>query len=305
LDRFFAPALLATPALDTASAVREVLQPFGGNRMAKAAVECACWDLEAKQAGLPLWKLIGGSADPVPCGVALGLQSGVGALLDRIEDEVADNYRRIKLKIGRGWDVEVLEAVRKRFPQIVLMVDANGAYSAADIELLASFDAFDLLMIEQPFRPDDLSACKAARDRIRTPICLDESVTSVGMARAVLDYDLCDIVNIKVGRVGGHVESAEIAQVCREANIPTWCGAQHEAGLGRAHNLATASLLPREIPSELSASARYWDEDIVDPALSVDKNGFMSLPSAPGVGFDLNFDLIEACTVRRLEHGRP
>jgi O-succinylbenzoate synthase len=270
--------------------------------MAKAAVEEAYCDFEARQKGVPLWRFLGGSAEPIPCGVAIGIMSSIDDLLALVEKEVSSGYRRIKLKIQRGWDVAVVAAVRRTFPALALMVDANGAYTLDDIDALAQLDAYDLLMLEQPFAPDDLWAFKQAHDRFNTPICLDESIVSLASTRAALKLGLCSMVNIKLGRVGGHSVAREIVNLCTSEGIPCWCGGQHEAGIGRAHNLAMASLIPRIVPAELSASERYWDEDIISPPIQVDNKGYLQPPTAPGLGFVVNEDLVLQCTVRETHH---
>jgi o-succinylbenzoate synthase len=280
----------------------DIFDAFRGNRMAKAAIEVAFWDLEAHRQHRPLWQVLGGSSDPIPCGVAIGIMNSVDILLTTVHKEVAAGYRRIKLKIRPGWDVHVVEAVRAEFPHIVLMVDANGAYSSDHLDYLRALDDFDLLMIEQPFPPDDFLTFRQAHDRLITPICLDESIVSAASTKTALELKLCGAVNVKLGRVGGHRAGMEIIQLCAESQIPSWCGGQHEAGVGRAHSLAMATLMPRILPAELSASTRYWDEDIISPIISVNRDGYILPPTAEGVGHMINHALVNRSTVRREDH---
>jgi o-succinylbenzoate synthase len=301
LNSILAPVLLNTAAIEP-SDVRHYFEPYRGNRMAKAAIEAACWDLQAQELETPLWQLLGGTPEPIPCGVAIGIVNSVEELLDRIREEVDSGYKRVKLKIGRDWDIEVIEAVRDQFPKLNLMVDANGAYRLEDIPKLRLLDQFDLMMLEQPFAPDDLSAYRCAQDTLRTPICMDETIVSILSTKAAVEFNLCHIINVKTGRIGGLSESREIIQFCREKNIPTWCGAQHEAGIGRAQNIALATLTTRQYPSEVSASKRYWDEDIILPEITIDTNGTVLPSMKPGFGFDVNRALIDSATQNYVIH---
>lgn len=301
INTILVPVLLSKAGV-TAINVRDLFEAYRSNRMAKAAIEAAYWDLEARRQHIPLWQLLGGVGDPIPCGVALGIMDSIDELIDHIEKELDAGYRRIKLKIGPGWDIDVVEAVRTTFPHAILMVDANGAYRINDINTLQSLDQFGLLMLEQPFAPDDLWAYREAYERLQTPICLDETVVSLLSAKAALLLRLCGIVNIKLGRVGGYTEAKEIVELCLQHNVPSWCGAQHEAGIGRAHSIALATLMRRDVPSEISASARYWSEDIIIPEISVDAQGYLCPPTGPGFGFEINHRLVEAATTRCIVH---
>lgn len=298
LESLLIPRILRESEIGAAK-VRELLSTFRGNRMAKAAIEMAIWDLEAKRAGLPLWKLLGGDPAPIPCGVALGIASSVGELLDRIDTELESGYQRIKLKIQPSWDVEIIKQVRKVHPQIPLMVDANGAYGIEDLAFLRQFDEFNLMMIEQPFAPDDLVAYRMASERLSTKLCLDETIVSQGSAKAAAEFALCSIANLKLGRMGGHTESRLAAAACRSGGIETWCGGQHETGLGRAHNIALASQLTRTLPAELSASSRYWEKDIILPEITIEPNGSLLLRNEPGIGYELDHAFIDSVTVRK------
>lgn len=301
INTFLVPSLLSKSEV-IAGEVREHFDAYRGNRMAKAAVEAACWDIEARQQNVPLWQLLGGSGEPIPCGVALGIMSSVDELLDQIERELCSGYRRIKLKIKPGWDIRIVEAVRAKFPHIALMLDANGAYRIDDLDTLKALDKFELLMIEQPFNPDDLWAYREAQGQLRAPICLDETVVSVPSARAALSFRLCGVVNVKLGRVGGHSEARDIVKLCLGHKIPSWCGGQHEAGIGRAHSIALAALMHRDFPSELSASARYWVEDTIIPEIRVDAKGYLLPPTGPGIGFEINRPLVDSVAKRRRVH---
>ena len=264
------------------------MKPVRGNRMAKAAIETACWDLEARRMALPLWEHLGGVQKEIPCGVSIGIQDTPEALLGKIEKELAAGYQRIKIKIKPGWDLKIVEQVRQRFPEIRLMGDANSAYTLADAPLFRELDQFNLMMIEQPLAHDDIFDHAALQRQIKTPICLDESIHSSEDARHAIGLDSCRIVNVKLGRVGGHTEARRVERVCRESNIPVWCGGMLESGIGRAHNIAMATLSGFTLPGDVSASARYWEEDIIDPAVAVTANGTISAPEQAGIGYEVN-----------------
>jgi O-succinylbenzoate synthase len=270
-----------------------------GNRMAKAALENAIWDLEAQREGISLSRLIGGVQDAIPCGVSLGIQSSIPELLSIIERELAAGYQRIKLKCKPGWDVEVFERVRNRWPGILLSCDANSAYRLRDTDHLISFDAFDLLMIEQPLWHDDFYFHSILQKRLDTPICLDESIHNRRDALAAIEMESCKIINIKLGRVGGFSEAIAVHNAAQERGIPVWCGGMLESGIGRSHNIALATLENFTLPGDVSASARYWTEDIVEPEVSVSAAGEIAIPDTPGRGYEVRTDLIEKLTVRK------
>jgi o-succinylbenzoate synthase len=273
--------------------------PVRGHNMAKAALENALWDIEAQMKSVPLSRLIGGTLDEIPCGVSIGIQNSIDDLLAKIEGELAAGYQRIKVKIKPGWDLEVLERVRARFPRIVLSVDANSAYTLADLEHLRQFDRFYLLMIEQPLHWNDIFDHARLQRELQTPICLDESIHDAGDARKALDAGACKIVNIKLGRVGGFTSARAVHEVCRARNIPVWCGGMLESGIGRAHNLAMSTLPGFTLPGDVSASRRYWHEDIIDPEVTVTPQGTIRVPQTPGLGYAPNLERIEKATVRR------
>jgi O-succinylbenzoate synthase len=294
---FLAPMALGRE-VEGAAGVFGLMGRVRGNRMAKAAVETACWDLEARRAGVPLWRHLGGVQAEIPCGVSIGIQDSHEQLLEKIEKELRDGYQRIKIKIKPGWDREVVERVRSRFPDIRLMVDANSAYTLEDASMLRALDEYDLMMIEQPLAYDDREDHAKLQKMIRTPVCLDESVRSAEDARKAIEMGACRIVNVKLGRVGGHAEAARVESVCRESGVPVWCGGMLESGIGRAHNVAMATLRGFTLPGDVSASARYWAEDIIDPPVTVTPAGTIKAPDGPGIGFEVKRDLVESLTVR-------
>lgn len=270
-----------------------------GNRMARAAIETAVWDLEAKRRGVPLWKLLGGTQAEIPCGVSLGLQDTDAALLEKIETELKAGYQRIKLKIKPGRDYEMVKVVRREHPGIRLTVDANSAYTLNDVEMLRRLDEFDLMLIEQPLSYDDIIDHAELQAQLQTPICLDESILSVDDARKALRLGACRIINIKLGRVSGHSEARKIETYCRERGVPVWCGGMLEAGIGRAHNIAMATQAGFVMPGDVSASKRYWTRDIITPEVEVTPRGTIIRPEAPGIGFEVDEKRVEVLTVRK------
>lgn len=270
-----------------------------GNRMARAAIETAVWDLEAKREGVPLWKLLGGTQAEIPCGVSLGLQDTDAALLGKIETELKAGYQRIKLKIKPGRDYEMVKVVRREHPGIRLTVDANSAYTLNDVEMLRRLDEFDLMLIEQPLSYDDIIDHAELQAQLETPICLDESILSVDDARKALKLGACRIINIKLGRVSGHTEARKIETYCRERGVPVWCGGMLEAGVGRAHNIAMATQAGFVMPGDVSASKRYWTRDIITPEVEVTPRGTIIRPEAPGIGFEVDEKRVEELTVRK------
>ncbi|MGB8509029.1 MAG: o-succinylbenzoate synthase [Pyrinomonadaceae bacterium] len=269
-----------------------------GHRMAKAAIETACWDLETRRLGVPLWKHLGGVQREIPCGVSIGIQDTPEALLEKINKELADGYQRIKVKIKPGWDAEIVKTIREHLPDIELMVDANSAYTLADAPLFRALDEYKLMMIEQPLAFDDREDHAKLQKQIETPVCLDESVRSPEDAAKAIEMKACRIVNVKLGRVGGHAEAKRVEAVCREGGIPVWCGGMLESGIGRAHNIAMATLAGFTLPGDVSASARYWEEDIIEPPVNVTPRGTIIAPEGAGIGFEIRRERIESLTVR-------
>jgi O-succinylbenzoate synthase len=265
--------------------------------MAKAAVEMAAWDLEAKRAGVSLAAALGGERRPVQVGVSVGIQPTDQALLEEVERFVEEGYRRIKIKIKPGRDVEMLRAVRERFTEVPLMADANSAYTLPDADRLAALDELDLMMIEQPLAYDDLRDHARLQQRLRTPVCLDESVKTPGDAALALELGACRIINVKPGRVGGFAGSRAIHDLCLKNRVPVWCGGMLESGVGRAHNVALATLPGFTLPGDISASARYWEQDLVNPEFVL-QDGTLTLPDGPGIGVVPDLERIEARTVK-------
>ena len=276
-----------------------LMKPVRGHRMAKAAIETACWDLEARRAGVPLWKHLGGVRKTISCGVSIGIQESPEALIAKIEKEVAAGYQRIKIKIKPGWDLKIIEEVRKRFPEIQLMGDANSAYTLQDVPLFKSLDQFNLMMIEQPLAHDDIFDHAELQQQIRTSVCLDESVRSAEDALHAIKLGSCRIINLKLGRVGGHSEAKRAERVCRENSVPVWCGGMLESGIGRAHNIAMSTLAGFTLPGDVSASARYWEEDIIVPPVTVTPQGTIAAPDNSGIGYEVNTDRVDRLTVRK------
>jgi O-succinylbenzoate synthase len=270
-----------------------------GHQMAKAAIENALWDAEARQKQQPLWKLLGGTRREIQCGVSIGIQDSVEQLLEKIQTELAAGYRRIKVKVKPGWDVNVLEKIRSRWPDIVLSCDANSAYTLDEVEHLRKFDQFNLLMIEQPLWNDDIFYHARLQRELRTAICLDESIEQARDAAAAIESRACRIINIKVGRLGGFTEAKKVHDVCHANDIPVWCGGMLESGIGRAHNIALSTLENFRLPGDVSASGRYWKEDIIEPEVEVSPQGMIAISDAPGTGYRLREDLIEKLTVRK------
>lgn len=271
-----------------------------GHQMAKAAVEMGCWELAARLQGLPLAKLLGGTRDRVATGISLGIQESPEALVERARSALAQGYRKIKLKIKPGADVEYVRAVREALgPDVDLMADANSAYRPADADHLARLDDFGLIMIEQPLDREDLVRHAALQRRLRTPICLDESITCPDRAEDMIALGSGRIINIKPGRVGGFHASRAIHDLCAASGVPVWCGGMLESGIGRAHNVALASLPNFTLPGDLSPSARYWERDIVLPEWTMDEEGMVRVPlDRPGMGVEVDLDRLDDLTVR-------
>jgi len=295
---FIAPLVVGT-SFAAATEVAAALAPIRGHNMAKAGVENALWDVEAQQKKVPLARLVGGALEEIPCGVSIGLQESPAALLGKIEKELAAGYQRIKIKIKPGKDVEVARAVRERFPQVKLMVDANSAYRLEDAGHLKKLDDFYLMMIEQPLAYDDIHEHARLQADLQTPLCLDESIHHARHARAALDLRACQIINIKLGRVGGYTEARRVHDLCRERSVPVWCGGMLESGVGRAHNIALSALPGFTLPGDVSASRRYWDEDIIEPEVEVSPQGTIRVPTAPGLGFRVRRERIDKLTARQ------
>ena len=301
LTEFLAP-LVVGRAFAHPSGVWSAMARVRGHHMAKAALEMAAWDLHAKQQGVPLWQLLGGNGAPVPSGVSIGIQDTLEDLEERVEAEQAEGYQRIKIKIKPGWDLAPVERLRERFGAIPLMVDANAAYTIADAAHLAALDRFDLMMIEQPLDYDDLLDHARLQAVMRTSICLDESIVSPRAAEMALAHGACRIINIKPGRVGGHLQALRVHDLCQQAGIPVWHGGMLESGIGRAHNLHLATLPNFRLPGDIAASRRYYAEDLIEPPIEVNPDGTVPVPaSGPGIGVAVDDERVARATLRHTE----
>ncbi|HUQ95362.1 MAG TPA: o-succinylbenzoate synthase [Bryobacteraceae bacterium] len=270
-----------------------------GHNMARGGLEAAVWDLESRIGGKPLYQHIGGGArKEIPCGVSIGIQDTVPELLRKIETEMKAGYQRIKLKIKPGWDVDVIREVRREFPSIKLMADANSAYTLNDIDRLRRLDEFYLMMIEQPLAHDEIIDHVPLQAALETPICLDECIRDAHQAEQAIRLKACRIINIKLGRVGGFTEAIKVHDVCQANNIPVWCGGMLEAGIGRAHNVALATLPNFVLPGDVSASKRYWSRDIIAPEVEVSPQGTIAVRDEPGFGYAIDMDFIQKITLR-------
>jgi O-succinylbenzoate synthase len=290
---------LRKAALDSGRDCPALFAQVRGHRMAKAAIENAVWELDAQRQGVPLASLLGGTRAIIPCGVSIGIQATPEKLMETIARELAAGYQRIKLKCKPGWDSAIFALVRERWPDILLSCDANSAYRLDDAERIATWDQFNLLMIEQPLWSDDFYFHAELQRRIHTKICLDECIRNARDARAALELGSGKIINIKVGRVGGFTEAIAVHNVAQQFGVPVWCGGMLETGIGRSHNIALSSLPNFSLPGDVSASRRYWAEDIIDPEVTVSPTGEIVVPTTPGRGFHVRRDLIESLTVRR------
>jgi O-succinylbenzoate synthase len=284
----------------SASDVWPLLEQIRGHNMAKAAAETAIWDVEAKLKNIPLWKLLGGTQQEIPCGVSIGVKDSLDELSANVKKELAAGYQRIKIKIKPGKDLLPVQRVRQDFPRIKLSVDANSAYRKEDLPLLQQLDAYYLMMIEQPLSWDDLFGHVEIQKALQTPICLDECIHTYEQAEAAIALGACKIINIKLGRVGGFHEAKRIHDLCQQHAIPVWCGGMLESGIGRAHNIAMSTLPNFTLPGDVSASARYWHEDIITPEVTVTPQGTIKVPTAPGISFHPRQDRIASLTTRTL-----
>jgi O-succinylbenzoate synthase len=295
---FVAPRVLGVP-FDHPRDLFPALKAIRGHNMAKAAVEMAAWDLFAKQRGEPLSRVLGGTRDRIASGVSIGIQPSLDALEAKVARELAAGYQRIKIKVKPGWDLAPVEMIRARFGAITLMVDANAAYSIADADHLAQLDRFDLMMIEQPLDYDDIADHAVLQRRLKTPICLDESIKTIGIAREAIAAGACRIINIKPGRVGGFAESIRLHDLCASHRIPVWHGGMLESGIGRAANVHLSTLPNFSLPGDIAASKRYFDPDLIDPPIEVAADGTVAVPTAPGIGVAICEDRIDRATLRR------
>ena len=297
MREFLAPMLVGAK-IESGREAAALMSRVRGHNMAKAALENALWDVEARQKQVPLWKLLGGTRREIACGVSIGIQNSREQLIEKIETELAAGYQRIKVKVKPGWDLDVLAKIRQRWPDILLSCDANSAYRPKDLDHLRRFDDFNLLMIEQPYWDDDIVQHAKLQRGLKTAICLDESIRSARDAATAIELKACRIINIKVGRVGGFSEAIAVHDFCQKNNIPVWCGGMLETGIGRAHNVALSTLPNFTMPGDVSASKRYWHEDIVEPEIEVSPQGTIAVSNAAGTGYAVKKDLVEKLTVR-------
>ncbi len=282
----------------SAADVWDMLAQVRGHNMAKGSLEAAVWDAEARQKNIPLWKLLGGTRQEIASGVSIGIKASLEELISAIKTEIDAGYQRIKIKIKPGKDIESVQRVRQEFPRIKLMVDANSAYRLADWPLLKQLESYYLMMIEQPLGWDDLFSHIELQKRLDTPICLDECIHSEEHALAAVSMGACKIINIKLGRVGGFTPAKAIHDICQKHGVPVWCGGMLETGIGRAHNIALSTLPNFTLPGDVTASKRYWHEDIIEPEVTVSARGTIAVPQGPGIGFEPQQDRIEKLTAR-------
>jgi O-succinylbenzoate synthase len=285
--------------LESPADVAPLTSHIRGHNMARAGIEAAVWDLHARISGAPLWQHIGGGAHrEIPCGVSIGVQDSVPQLLEKIRRELEAGYQRIKIKIKPGWDIDVVREVRREFPMIKLMVDANSAYTLADTAHLRRLDEFYLMMIEQPLSHDDIIDHATLQAQLQTPICLDECIRTLRHVEQAIALRACGIVNIKLGRVAGFTEAKRIHDAAQHAGIPVWCGGMLESGIGRAHNIALSTLPGFVLPGDVSASCRYWKHDIISPEVEVTPRGTIEVRHEPGFGYAIDHEFLRTVTVR-------
>lgn len=295
LEDFLIPAIL-NKDIQHPDEVSDMFSYIRKNNMAKSTVEGAIWDLYSQEKGISLAKALGGEKTKIEVGISIGIQNTVDDLLKLIDGYVTEGYKRMKVKIKPGWDVGVMREVRKQFPHVPLMADANSAYRLEDIDRLRALDEFDLMMIEQPLASDDIIDHATLQKQISTPVCLDESIHSYEDTRKAIELGSCKIINIKIGRVGGLTESKKIHDICQQHRIPVWCGGMLESGIGRAHNVALTTLDNFILPGDTAGSSRYWEKDIIDPEVVV-KDGYITVPDVPGIGYTPNRETIKQFTV--------
>jgi O-succinylbenzoate synthase len=300
LQDFLIPSILEKDI----SSIDEAILSYSrvrGHMMAKAGLEAALWDLFAKSKNISLSKMLGGTKDKVEVGVSIGIQNSESELVKKVQSYLNESYKRIKIKISPGYDIQFVKALIKEFPDILLQVDANSAYELKHINLFKEMDHYNLLLIEQPLGYEDIYDHSKLQRELKTPICLDESIHSLDDTRAAIELDSCRVINIKPGRVGGFTESKLIHDYCKSKNIPVWCGGMLESGIGRAGNVALASLPNFTLPGDISASKRYYKEDIVEPEFTVNKDGTMDVPTKPGIGVEVNMKRLDKVTVNKKE----
>ncbi|WP_432403283.1 o-succinylbenzoate synthase [Wukongibacter sp. M2B1] len=301
IQDFLIPALYSKDEISNPEEVSTLFSKVRRNKMAKAALDCAIWDLYAKEKNIPLSKALGGTRSKIETGVSIGIQKSPDDLVRVVEKHMEEGYSRIKIKIGPGHDISYVEAVRKRFGDIMLMADANSAYTLKDIDLFKELDNYNLLMIEQPLSHNDIVDHAKLQAAVKTRICLDESIHSVDDARHAIELGSTKTINIKVARVGGLTEARKIHDLCQSHGIPVWCGGMLDTGIARAHNVAIASLPNYKFPGDIPASTRYWKQDVINPPMTIDKDAMIEVPEKPGIGFEPISELIEKFTYEKKE----
>lgn len=297
LEDFLIPMLLGKE-LQHPDEVSDLFSAIRKNNMAKSTIEGAVWDIYAQQTNQSLTQALGGTKDQIDVGISIGIQDSVEELIEVVRGYVEEGYKRIKVKIKPGWDVDVMRRLREAFPDVAIMADANSAYRLEDVELLKQLDAFDLTMVEQPLASDDIIDHATLQKQLSTPICLDESIHSLEDARKAVELGSTKIINIKIGRVGGLTEAKRIHDYCMEKGIPVWCGGMLEAGIGRAHNVALTTLPNFILPGDTAGSSRYWEKDIITPEVTVD-HGVIHVPQQAGIGYAIDLEAVEQYTVMK------
>lgn len=295
LEDFLIPLIL-NKEIQHPDEVSEIFAPIRKNNMAKSTIEGAVWDIYAQQSNQSLAQALGGTKDKIEVGISIGIQSSIEKLVAVVDGFVKEGYKRIKVKIKPGWDVEVMRTLREKFPNTAIMADANSAYRLEDVDLLKQLDPFDLMMIEQPLASDDIIDHAQLQKQLKTPICLDESIHSLEDARKAVELGSTKIINIKIGRVGGLTEAKKIHDYCEANGIPVWCGGMLESGIGRAHNIALTTLSNFILPGDTAGSNRYWEKDIILPEV-IATDGYINVPQTPGIGYQINKKAIQQFTV--------
>ncbi|MGH9474835.1 MAG: o-succinylbenzoate synthase [Terriglobales bacterium] len=297
----FAIPLVLGKTFNSAAAVGRAMQPIKGHRMARAGIENAVWAALAEQQDKPLWQLLGGTRTETACGVSLGIKESVEELLTSIARELEAGYQRIKIKIKPGWDAAVVERVRERFADIALTADANSAYTLDDSAMLVALDRFHLMLLEQPLFDDDIRLHARLQRQMTTPLCLDESIHHARDVELAAELGACRIINIKLGRVGGFSSARAVHDAAQAVGMPVWCGGMLESGVGRAANIALSMLPNFSLPGDISASQRYWAEDIIEPEVTVTARGTIAAPAGSGLGYAVRRERVEKLTVWKLD----
>ncbi|MEG0383701.1 MAG: o-succinylbenzoate synthase [Solibacillus sp.] len=297
LEDYLIPLIL-NKEINHPDEVSEIFEPIRKNNMAKSTIEGAIWDIYAQQTNQSLAAALGGKKDKIEVGISIGIQKSMDDLVALVDEYVNEGYKRIKVKIKPGWDIEVMRTLRETFPGVAIMADANSAYRLADMELLKQLDEFNLTMVEQPLASDDIIDHASLQKQMTTPICLDESIHSLEDARKAIEIGATKIINIKIGRVGGLTEAKKIHDYCEAQGIPVWCGGMLESGIGRAHNVALTTLTNFILPGDTASSNRYWEKDIIEPEV-VAENGYITVPQQVGIGYQVNVETVETYTIEK------